>query len=31
MEHGRMISDEPVSPPEKSDGPLVSQAAQLPH
>ncbi|CAB3780742.1 Teichoic acids export ATP-binding protein TagH [Paraburkholderia ultramafica] len=31
MEHGRMISDEPVSPPEKSDEPIVSQAAHLPH
>jgi lipopolysaccharide transport system ATP-binding protein len=31
MEHGRMVGDEPVSPPEKSDAPLVSHAAQLPH
>ncbi|SIT36265.1 O-antigen export system ATP-binding protein RfbE [Paraburkholderia ribeironis] len=31
MEHGRMVADEPVSPPEKSDAPLVSHAAQIPH
>lgn len=31
MEHGRMIADEPVSPPEQGDEPIVSHAAQLPH
>jgi lipopolysaccharide transport system ATP-binding protein len=31
MEHGKMISDEPVTPPEVSEGPLVSFSAQLPH
>jgi lipopolysaccharide transport system ATP-binding protein len=31
MEHGRMISDEPVSPPVKTDEPFVSDTARLPH
>ncbi|WP_144108567.1 ABC transporter ATP-binding protein [Paraburkholderia sp. BCC1886] len=31
MEHGKMIADEIVLPPEKSAAPLVSHAAQLPH
>lgn len=31
MEHGRMVSDEPVAPPEvQADGPIVSQSTQLP-
>ncbi|PAK10377.1 sugar ABC transporter ATP-binding protein [Burkholderia ubonensis] len=31
MEHGRMISDEPVMPPEvQSDEPIISQSTQLP-
>ncbi|WP_233828443.1 ABC transporter ATP-binding protein [Paraburkholderia sp. ZP32-5] len=32
MEHGKMVADEPVLPPEeKTDEPLVSHTAQLPH
>lgn len=31
MEHGKMISDEPVIAPEVSDGPVISETARLPH
>ncbi|MCC8401232.1 ABC transporter ATP-binding protein [Paraburkholderia sp. MMS20-SJTN17] len=31
MEHGKMVADEAVLPPEKSDEPLISHAAQVPH
>ncbi|MGF6923416.1 ABC transporter ATP-binding protein [Paraburkholderia sp. 40] len=31
MEHGKMVADEPVLPSEKSDEPLISHTAQLPH
>lgn len=31
MEHGKMISDEPIIAPEASAEPLVSHSAQLPH
>jgi lipopolysaccharide transport system ATP-binding protein len=31
MEHGKMVSDEPVLPPEKSEGPIISHSAHLPH
>ncbi|CAE6706433.1 MULTISPECIES: ABC transporter ATP-binding protein [Paraburkholderia] len=31
MEHGKMISDEPVIAPEVSEGPLISETARLPH
>ncbi|MBC8750392.1 MULTISPECIES: ABC transporter ATP-binding protein [Paraburkholderia] len=31
MEHGKMVADEPVLPPEKTDEPLISHVAQLPH
>ncbi|CAE6818062.1 Teichoic acids export ATP-binding protein TagH [Paraburkholderia aspalathi] len=31
MEHGKMISDEPVIAPEVSEGPVISETARLPH
>jgi lipopolysaccharide transport system ATP-binding protein len=31
MVHGKVISDEPVSPPVKTDEPLISDTARLPH
>ncbi|MFL9985135.1 ABC transporter ATP-binding protein [Paraburkholderia sediminicola] len=31
MEHGKMVSDEPVIAPEVSAGPLISETARLPH
>ncbi|MFM0070175.1 ABC transporter ATP-binding protein [Paraburkholderia sediminicola] len=31
MEHGKMVSDEPVIAPEVSEGPLISETARLPH
>ncbi|SDQ32447.1 lipopolysaccharide transport system ATP-binding protein [Paraburkholderia fungorum] len=31
MEHGKVVADEPVSPPEKNDEPLISRGAGLPH
>ncbi|MBC8722845.1 ABC transporter ATP-binding protein [Paraburkholderia sp. 31.1] len=31
MEHGKMVADEAVLPSEKSDEPLISHTAQLPH
>ena len=31
MEHGKMISDEPVIAPEVNEGPLISETARLPH
>lgn len=31
MEHGKMVSDEPVTPPLNTDEPLVSEQSRLPH
>ncbi|CAB3718794.1 Teichoic acids export ATP-binding protein TagH [Paraburkholderia sediminicola] len=31
MEHGKMVSDEPVIAPEVSEGPVISETARLPH
>ena len=31
MEHGKMVSDEPVIAPEVNEGPLISETARLPH